>query len=338
MNRTTAFALLLAVTAGKFAAAETNREIMDRKILSEISGFHGTVRLYAKDLDTGQTYGVGENERVRTASTIKLPIMVAVFRAVADGRARWDETITLREQDKVSGSGVLREFSNGLKLPLRDVVRMMIVVSDNTATNMVIERITADAVNAEMDHYGLTATRSMRKVRGDGNELKEPSGFSAAGKLAENKRFGLGSTTPKETVTLLELLDRGEVVSPAASKEMIAILKRQQLKDGIGRHLPDEWVASKGGSLDALRSDVGLVYAPKGRVAMAITVDDMPQVDDSPDNAGRLLIRSGQDSAGRPRRNGLNLCWLAKERSELTTRQLSRSRYCFTKSQPTSAM
>lgn len=290
MNPNTAFALLLAVTAGQLAAADTNREIMEREIRAAISGFQGTVRLYAKDLDTGQTYGVGENERVRTASTIKLPIMVAVFRAVADGRARWDETLTLREEDKVSGSGVLREFSSGLKLPLRDVVHMMIEVSDNTATNMVIERIAADAVNAEMDRYGLTATRSMRKVRGDGNDLKDPGGFSVAGKLAENKRFGLGSTTPKEMVTLLELLERGEVVSPAASKEMIAILKRQQLKDGIGRHLPDEWVASKGGSLNALRSDVGLVYAPKGRVAMAITVDDMPQVDDSPDNAGRLLI------------------------------------------------
>ena len=195
------------------------------------------------------------------------------------------------------------------------------------------------SLNAEMDHYGLTATRSMRKVRGDGNELKEPSGFSAAGRLAENKRFELGSTTPKETVTLLELLDRGEVVSPAASKEMIAILKRQQLKDGIGRHLPDEWVANKGGSLDALRSDVGLVYAPKGRVAMAITVDDIPQVDHSPDNAAKAADQpSGEDSAGRPRRNGLNLCWLAKERSELTKRQLSLSRYCLTKSQPTSAM
>jgi beta-lactamase class A len=84
--------------------------------------------------------------------------------AVAAGRANWDETITLREEDKVTGSGVLREFSNGLKLPLQDVVHMMIVVSDNTATNMVIERITADAVNAEMDRYGLTATRSMRKA------------------------------------------------------------------------------------------------------------------------------------------------------------------------------
>ena len=290
VNRTTAFALLLAAAAGPFAAAQTRRETMDRKVRAAIAEFQGTVRLYARNLDTGETYGIGENDKVRTASTIKLPIMATVFRAVADGRAKWDETLTLREEDKVSGSGVLREFSDGLKLPLRDVVHMMIVVSDNTAANMVIERITADAVNAEMDRYGLTATRSMRKVLGDGNALRAPAGFSAAGRLPENKRFGLGSSTPKEMVTLLEKLEHGEIVSAAASKEMIAILQRQQYKDGIGRHLPDAWVASKSGALDALRSDVGIVYAPKGRVAMALTVDNMPQVDYSPDNAGNILI------------------------------------------------
>ena len=69
---------------------------------------------------------------------------------------------------------------------------MMIVVSDNTATNMVIERITADAVNAEMDRYGLTATRSMRKVLGDGQALKDPSGFSAAGRLAGKQALRTG--------------------------------------------------------------------------------------------------------------------------------------------------
>jgi len=290
VNRTTALAVLLATAACQLTAAETKRETMDRKVRAAIAGFQGTVRLYARNLDTGETYGIGENEKVRAASTIKLPIMAAVFRAVAAGSTNWDETITLREEDKVTGSGVLREFSNGLKLPLRDVVHMMIVVSDNTATNMVIERITADAVNAEMDRYGLTATRCMRKVLGDGKALKDPSGFSAAGRLPENKRYGLGSTTPKEMVTLLEKLERGEVVSPAASREMIAILKRQQFKEGIGRHLEDEWVASKSGALDALRSDVALVYAPKGRVAMAIMIDDMPRVDYSPDNAGNILI------------------------------------------------
>jgi beta-lactamase class A len=290
MNRTTYWAILIAVAACRLTAAGTKHDTMDREVRAAIAAFQGTVRLYARNLDTGDQYGIGENEKVRTASTIKLPIMAAVFRAVAAGRANWDETLTLREDDKVSGSGVLREFSNGLKLPLRDVVRMMIVVSDNTATNMVIERITADAVNAEMDRYGLTATRCMRKVLGDGNALKEPSGFSAAGKLPENRRYGLGSTTPKEMVTLLEKLDRGEVISQAASREMIAILKRQQYKDGIGRHLDDEWVASKSGALDALRSDVALVYGPKGRVAIAVTVDDMPRIDYSPDNPGNILI------------------------------------------------
>ena len=90
--------------------------------------------------------------------------------------------------------------------------------------------------------------------------------------------------------TLLEKLERGEVVSAEAAKEMIAILKRQQFKEGIGRHLEDDWVASKSGALDALRSDVALVYAPKGRVAMAVTVDDIPRADYSPDNAGNILI------------------------------------------------
>jgi beta-lactamase class A len=286
MHRTLLPILLAAVSL----FGETPYEKMDREVHADIKSFQGTVRLFAKNLDTGETYGIGEDEKVRTASTIKLPVMATVFRAVENGTAKWDETLTLREEDKVSGSGVLREFSSGLKLPLRDVVRMMIVISDNTATNMVIERITADAVNAEMDRYGLKATRSMRKVLGDGTKLKEPGGLSTAGKLPENKRFGLGSSTPREMVTLLEKLERGEIVSPVASKEMIAILKRQQYKDGIGRHVEDQWVASKSGSLDALRSDVGLVYSPKGRVALAITVDDMPKVDYSPDNVGNLLI------------------------------------------------
>ena len=290
MKLTAAYLFLTCLALCPPAPAETKREAMDRAVRARIAAFQGTVRLYAKNLATGEAYGIGENEKVRTASTIKLPIMAAVFRAVEDGRARWDEPLTLRSEDKVSGSGVLREFSGGLRLPLRDVLHMMIVVSDNTATNMILERVSADAVNAEMDRYGLAATRSLRKVRGDGAHLKEPTGFSAAGRLPENKEFGIGSTTPKEMAALLEKIDRGEVVSAAASKEMIAILKRQQYKEGIGRHLDNEWVASKSGALDDLRSDVGLVYAPGAKAALAITVYGMPQVDYSPDNPGNILI------------------------------------------------
>jgi beta-lactamase class A len=259
-------------------------------IQDRIASFKGQVFLYAKNLDTGKTYGIRENERVRTASTIKLPIMTALFAAVQDGRLNWTDQLTLDEDSRVSGSGVLHEFSTGVRLPVRDVMHLMIVVSDNTATNLILERITADAVNAEMDKLGLKQTRSLRKVRGDGNQLKTPSGWSAAGRLPENQRFGLGVSTPREMVVLLEKLEKGDVVSPAASKEMIAVLKRQQDQDCIRRKMQDLPIADKTGALDALRSDVGIVYSPKGRIAMAITCDGIPKADYGPENAGALLI------------------------------------------------
>ena len=106
----------------------------------------------------------------------------------------------------------------------------------------------------------------------------------------ETRRFGLGVSTSREMVLLMEKLHKGQVVSAQASQEMLAILKRQQFKDGIGRRLRQYTVASKSGSLDALRSDVGIVYTPKGAMAIAITVDGLTPTDYSQDNPGLLLI------------------------------------------------
>src|SRR5579871_6409691 len=262
-------------------------DLMDQHVRSAVSGFHGTTGLYAENLDTGASYGLHENERVRTASTIKLAIMATVFGAIAHGQARWTDQLVLHDSDKVSGTGVLSEFSDGMRFPINDLVHLMIVVSDNTATNLLLDRFTADAVNAEMDRLGLPQTRSLRKVLIDG---KPPSGYSRAGRIPENARFGLGVTTPREMVALIGKMERGEVVSKEASREMIAILKRQQYKDGIGRRMGDIPVASKSGSLDHLRSDVGIVYTPGGRIAIAITIDDLPTVDYSAGNAGNIFI------------------------------------------------
>jgi beta-lactamase class A len=259
-------------------------------IEDRIAAFKGSVYLHAKNLDNGKTFDIRGGERVRTASTIKLPVMAALYRAVEQRRVRFTDKVRLRDAGKVSGSGVLHEFSGGLKLPIRDVMHLMIVVSDNTATNLIIDRITADAVNAELDRLGFTATRLNRKVRGDGSQLKAPSGFSAAGRLEENARFGLGVSTSREMVGLLEKLERGEVVSAAASKEMLGVLKRQQDNECIRRLLQNVPVANKSGALDALRSDAGIVYSAKGRIAMAITCDDMAEINYGPNNAGALLI------------------------------------------------
>jgi len=279
---------ILFVLSTALATAQSDKhDQLDQRVQAAITGFKGTVSLYAKNLDTGESYGLRENERVPTASTIKLAIMATVFDAIAHKRAKWTDKIILHDSDKVNGTGVLRELSDGVRLPVLDLVHLMIVVSDNTATNLLLDKFTADAVNAEMDSFGLKDTRSMRKVLIDG---KPPSGFSKAGRLPENERFGLGSSTPREMATLIEKMERGEVVSPQASHDMITILKRQQLQYGIARKLGDMTVASKSGALNLLRSDVGIVYSPGGRIAIAITCEHLPKIDYSPDNPGDVLI------------------------------------------------
>jgi formylglycine-generating enzyme required for sulfatase activity/beta-lactamase class A len=264
---------------------------VEQRINDRVATFNGTVSLYAKNLNSGAEYAIRAGERVRTASTIKLPILVAAFQAVADGKAAWDEELLLTGADKVAGSGVLHEFSPGRKFLLRDLANLMIVVSDNTATNLLIDRLTADYVNSVMEKYGFIFTRANRKILGDGKNLaSNPAGVSAFGKKEENRKFGLGVSTPREMGRLLEMLEKGQLVNADASSAMIAILRRQQLMDGIGRHLDGFQVASKSGALDALRSDVGLVVRKDEKYVLAITVDGMPKTDYSPDNVGNTLI------------------------------------------------
>jgi len=253
--------------------------------------FKGNVVLYAKNLKHGKEFEIGADTRVRTASTIKLPILAALESLVAAGKVKWDERIALKPGDKVSGSGVLASLADNTELTVRNIAILMIIVSDNTATNLILDRITADAVNDYLDTIGITVTRSNRKVRGDGTKLAAPTGWSKAGQKEENSKYGLGVSTPREMVKLLEMLHQGKIVSPEASKDILEIMKNQQVKDGIGRHELEGWtVASKSGSLDALRSDVGIVYTKSGPIAMAITVDGMPVTDYSPDNVGDILI------------------------------------------------
>jgi beta-lactamase class A len=275
--------LLLTLTAADAAS-------LGDKISGVTAGFGGTVSIFAKNLDTGATFALRPDDRVRTASTIKLPILCATFQAVQDGRLKWTDLVAVHDADKVSGSGILGEFTDGVKLPLSDLAHLMIVLSDNTATNLVLDQVTADYVNQYMDKLGLKGTRSMRKVRGDGADLKSPSGLSKAGLDPANQKYGIGSSTPREMVTILERLEKGEIVSPEASKEILKILKRQRDTNGIGRRIGDLVVANKAGALDHLRSDVGIVYAKGNRIAMAITCEDIPKIDWTSDNEGLILI------------------------------------------------
>lgn len=263
--------------------AKTAPPTLEGRINAAIDGFDGKVWIYAKNLDNGKDFSLRANEMVRTASTIKFPIMTEVYRQIATGKIAWTDEFTLTKQNKASGSGILFEFTDGTKIDLKTAMHLMIVVSDNTATNLILDKVSSNAINDHMAKLGLADTLSLRKIGGGGDATayEEPL----------NKLFGIGRSSPRDMVRLLEMLEKGEVVSKGASAEMLAILKRQQYKDGLGRNVFDTVpVASKSGSLDRLRSDVGIVYTRRGRIAMAITVDDMKVIHYTTDDIGSLLI------------------------------------------------
>jgi beta-lactamase class A len=285
--------LMMAVTLGTFAqtakpiprpTAKPLVTTLDDRIKDAIAGFQGNVWIYAKNLDTGKEYSLRGDEQTRTASTIKLAVMAETFHQVAEGRLHWDDPIEITKDKKQGGTGVLYEFSDGTKIDLQTALHLMIVVSDNTATNLVLDKVGTDNVNDFMDSLGLTDLKVMRKIGGGGDSnawLTDP----------RNKLFGLGRCSPHQQVRLIEMMERGTLVSKEASAEMINILKRQQYKDGIGRGEPDSIpVASKSGALDRFRADVGIVYTRRGRIAMAIYIDDMRVIAYDQENPGLAMI------------------------------------------------
>ena len=258
-------------------------QTLDEKIQAALAGFQGKAWIYAKNLDTGKDYALRADEQTRTASTIKLAIMAETFHQVAEGKLHWNDPIELTKEKKQGGSGILFEFSDGTKIDLKTAINLMIVVSDNTATNLVLDKVGTDNVNDFMDSLGLTDIKSMRKI-GGGNESKAYAD-------PRNKLFGLGRASPRQMVRLVEMMDNSQLVSKEASAQMIEILKRQQYKDGIGRGEPDTIpVASKSGALDRFRADVGIIYTRRGRIAMAIYLDDMRVVAYDQENPGLAML------------------------------------------------
>jgi len=162
----------LLVSSTSRAQNSPNAQTLDARVRAEIAPFRGKVYLFAKNLDTGETYSFNGDERVKTASTIKIAVMIEAFARVAEGRAKWTDELVLTKAARYSGSGILPELGDGLRLTLRDCVNLMMLISDNTATNMVLDYLTTDAVNARMDSIGIKQTRIMRRV-GSGGDSKE---------------------------------------------------------------------------------------------------------------------------------------------------------------------
>src|SRR3954454_4204352 len=156
----------LIVAFESMAPAQTPKAALDDRIQDSLVRFPGKAWIYAKNLDTGKDFCLRCDEQTRTASTIKLAVMAETFHQVAEGKLHWNDDIVLTKESKQGGSGVLTEFSDNTHIDLATALHLMIVVSDNTGTNLVADKVGADNVNDFMDSLGLTDIKFMRKIGG----------------------------------------------------------------------------------------------------------------------------------------------------------------------------
>ena len=271
------FAVLAALIPSAAPAAD-----LEARILPLVKEHKGKVAVAVRHLATGEEYCLAADEPMPTASLIKLPVMVEAYWQAAEGKVKLDTTLTLRDADKVEGSGILKyHFSAGATFPLRDAVRLMIVYSDNTATNLVIDQIGLPSTSARMEKLGLRNTKLNAKVFRADTRIDQAFG----------KKYGLGSTTAREMVTLLGLIEAGKVVSPEACKEMLGHLKACDDNEKLTRFLPPGTVvAHKTGSVNASKTDAGIVYTKAGPVAVCVLTDENTDQRWVLDNEAQVLI------------------------------------------------
>ena len=217
-----------------------------QSFLPRLAALPGEVCFYGKDLTTGEACAYQADLPVVAASVIKLPILIEAFRQAGAGLLSMEENVVIRPEMKLPSCGALTYLHGGLTVTLRDLCVLMIILSDNTATNLLIDRLSMDAVNRTIRCLGLEKTALRRKL----------FDLEASARGIEN------TVTAEEMGRLLEKMYEGTCVSPAADAEMLSILKDQRLNGKMPFFLHGDGVkiAHKTGEDDGITHDVGIVY------------------------------------------------------------------------------
>lgn len=281
---------------------------LEEKLSSILAAHRGRVALFAANLVTGAEIDIDADRVVQAASTIKLAILYAAVEEIRAGRASWSDRLTLKASDQVPRSGVLLFFDTPMQLTLKDALTLMISMSDNTATNLVIDYLGLDCVNACIVRLGLSNTRLYRKVFCPPSEAQ----------TEEQQRFGLGKTTPREMARLMQIIFDGNF-SPASSANknpaaehslapkdqdedknlrevMLPMLRNQFYRDGIPRYLGrlytdnESRIANKTGELNAVRNDVATIESSRGTLILSIFTFENEDESWSVENEGEVTI------------------------------------------------
>jgi beta-lactamase class A len=302
MHLRPALALLLALPA----AAQTD---LTATLRSQTAGFHGKVSLYARDLATNQTVSLDADQPVPTASVIKLGVLYTALEQIRAGRAHFDDRLMLHHEDQVPGSGVLLFLDTPHTLTLKDALTLMISVSDNTATNLVIDDLGLDTIDNQLTAPGpqglaLKNTWLYKKV------FRPAQGPVPA----DQPQYGLGKTTAREMAGIMERFVTCNLGPAAAEptvnaaatpipsdKDLCAaamhMLKVQSDRAMIPRYLEkldttegDSAIANKTGAVDHSRNDVAAIYTQHGTILISAFTHDDADTSWTPDNEAELLI------------------------------------------------
>ena len=224
------------------------QQLLWQKLQEELRGvdqrLDGVMGLAVKDLTSGETFFIHGDEIMPQASSIKIAVLAGLYLQAQQGKLKLTDEYVVRSADLVAGSDIMQGLTPGVtRLTLRDLATMMVAVSDNSATNVLIGRVSMDSVNAMLDTLGLHATRLRRQMM----DLK------AASEGRENV------STPREMMTLLETIYRGKLLNKELTADFIKVLSTHK-ESALLQGLPDDAVAaSKPGELEAVRNDSGIV-------------------------------------------------------------------------------
>ena len=210
---------------------------------------------------SGERFDHRSDRRFRAASTVKIPIMVEVFRQIENGKQSLTEPYVLRDEDRAPGSGVLLHLHAGLELTLADLVYLMISISDNTATNVLIELFGMDNINRTMGDLGMGQSTLGRLMKG------RPA--------IENEQENWA--TPGDYASLMEAILNQRAAQPSSCDAMTAMLEKQHCTNRISRYLPPDarW-GSKTGQIAGVTNDVGFVMTERGFLVISAFCEALP--------------------------------------------------------------
>ena len=261
---TGAGAQALANGAARVSFARADTAALHRTLDSLAGQHHGVVGYTVHNLDTGERMERRGDETFPTASLIKVPVLVTVFDLAEKKQLSLDDPLTILKIDKVPGSGQLQFLHDNAIVTVRDAAWLMSTLSDNTATNLLLDRIIIRRVWDKMEALGLPHTKVHAKS------------FLRISSVAMDSsvKYGLGVTTPNEMARLFALLSDGKAVSPAADSTMLWILAHNTDDTKLQRFIDGLVVPHKTGDTDQVRTECALFPLQSRVVACVLTKEN----------------------------------------------------------------